>query len=136
MTGHRDGVARSSWRSEDISYIADRDAWTALRSVGVVDATRENIDKVFAGRHPISQACWPATPHSPRPSVAKGPPEIENRRFPSSSSAWERPETGQSRRSPNSASRAEFHTTSSCNKGPSLAASKEVSFPSPSTWTT
>ena len=41
---------RTYWQSDDIAWFADRAAWTSLRSVGVVEATREIGDKVSTER--------------------------------------------------------------------------------------
>ena len=48
--GHGRIETRTYWQSEDIAWFADRAGWTGLRSVGVVEATREIGDKVSTER--------------------------------------------------------------------------------------
>lgn len=48
--GHGRIETRTYWQSEDIAWFADRAGWTALRSVGVVEATREIGDKLSTER--------------------------------------------------------------------------------------
>ena len=48
--GHGRIETRTCWQSEDIAWFADRAGWTGLRSVGVVESTREISDTVSTGR--------------------------------------------------------------------------------------
>ena len=48
--GHGRIETRTCWQSDDIAWFADRAGWTGLRSVGVVESTREIGDKVSTER--------------------------------------------------------------------------------------
>ena len=48
--GHGRIETRTYWQSEDIAWFADRAEWTGLRSVGVVEATREIGNKASTER--------------------------------------------------------------------------------------